>query len=65
MFRGGKDFVKVNGHAEGDEEESADAGAEPVRRLKWGRRHELRVEREGAVGGKDFDLVGRERVGGF
>jgi len=65
LFGGREDFVEVDGNAEGDKEEPTDAGTEPVRGLKWGRRHELRVEGEGTVGGEDFGLIGREKFGGF
>lgn len=37
----GEDFVEVDGDAEGDEEESADAGADPVGWLEGWRGDEL------------------------
>ena len=33
LLGGGEDLVEVDGDAEGDEEGTADAGADPVRRL--------------------------------
>lgn len=38
LFGGWEDFVEVDGDAEGDEEESSDAGAGPVGGLEgwWG-----------------------------
>ena len=65
LFGGGEDFVEVDGDAEGDEEEAADAGAEPVRGLKWRGCHELGVEGEGTVGREDFGLFGGGKVGRF
>jgi len=65
LFGGGEDFIEVDGDAKGNEEEAADARAEPVWRLKWGGCHQLRVEGVGAVGSEDFGLVGGEEVGGF
>lgn len=50
LFASGQDFVKVDGDAEGDEEEAADAGAEPVGWLEGGRGGELSVEGGGAGG---------------
>ena len=49
MFGSWEDLVKVDGDAEGDEEEAADAGPDPVWRLKGGWSDELGPEGEAAV----------------
>lgn len=53
MRGGGEDFVEVDGDAEGDEEEAADAGADPVGGLERGWGDELRPEGGGAGGEED------------
>jgi len=44
LLGGGEDLVQVDGYAEGDEEEPADARADPVRGLEGRRRNELGPE---------------------
>lgn len=53
LLGGGEDFVEVDRHAERDEEEAADAGADPVGGLErwWG--DELRPERVAALAEED------------
>lgn len=53
MLAGRKDLIEVDGHAERDEEEAADARTDPVGRLERGRVDELRPERQAAVGEED------------
>jgi len=53
LFGSGEDFVKIDWDSEGDEEETADTGTDPVRRLKrrWG--YELGPERGASLSEKD------------
>lgn len=50
MFRGGKDFIKVNRHAERNKEEPPDSRADPIWRLEGRRCDQLRPEGCAALG---------------
>lgn len=62
MLRGWQDFVQVDGDTEGDEEEAADAGADPVWGLEWGWGNELGPEGVAAFaeehGARGFEVGG-------
>ena len=58
LFGGREDLVEVDGDSQRDEEETADAGFDPVLGLEWGRRHELGPEGQGALGAEDGGGVG-------
>lgn len=67
LLGGGKDFVEVDGDAEGDEKEAADAGADPVWWLEGRGGDELGPE-GGAAGTEENGVVfgdGWEERGGF
>ena len=59
LLGGREDFVEVDGDAEGDEEEAADARADPVGGLEGRGRDELGPEGSGAGGEEDGVLRGR------